>query len=212
VNLGSVGPRVTQIVFVINIYDRGVTFQQVANPYCRVVDNSNAAELCRYSLSEAGMESGLIVSKLAREAGGRWGFHALGLPCRGRTYKDSLPQIRQVCGQDTRKLLLRGDTRDLSSVDVRGPSGQAMSFAHVPTPMTTQLRRPASPAQAHQSQALNSSSAQAVLVLRSDGSWSAGTIIESQHGAVTVALESGAHKQIPANLVQSHVRMLQPNK
>lgn len=103
VNLGSVGDRVSQIVFVINIYTPHVTFRQVANPYCRVVDNSADAELCRFSLAEAGSETGLIVSKIAREAGGRWGFHALGLPCRGRTYKDSLPQILEECHQDTRK-------------------------------------------------------------------------------------------------------------
>merc|ERR1711907_548967 len=84
-----------------------VTFQQVANPYCRVVDNTSAGELCRYSLAEAGSESGLIVSKIGREAGGRWGFHALGLPCRGRTYKDSLPQLRAACSVKTSSLLLR---------------------------------------------------------------------------------------------------------
>lgn len=116
VNLSSVGPRVNQIVFVINIYTPRVTFQQVANPYCRVVDNTSAGELCRYSLAEAGSESGLIVSKIGREAGGRWGFHALGLPCRGRTYKDSLPQIMQICQQDTRKLMARGGTTDFSTI------------------------------------------------------------------------------------------------
>merc|ERR1712203_1115330 len=96
------------VVFVINIYDAGRTFQQVANPYCRVVDNASQSELCRYALRDAGRESGLIVSKIAREAGGRWGFHALGLPCRGRTYKDSLQQIRQVCQKDTRMLMSQG--------------------------------------------------------------------------------------------------------
>mmetsp|Transcript_56457 Transcript_56457/g.145366 ORF Transcript_56457/g.145366 Transcript_56457/m.145366 type:complete len:437 (-) Transcript_56457:118-1428(-) len=106
-NLQSVGAQVQQIVFVINIYTPARTFQQVANPYCRVVNNATGEELCRYSLREAGSETGLIVSKMAREAGGRWGFHALGLPCRGRTYKDSLAQIMAVCGQDTRKLMVR---------------------------------------------------------------------------------------------------------
>jgi len=181
VNLNSVGPRIAQIVFVINIYTPGTTFQQVANPYCRVVDNVNAAELCKYALAEAGMESGLIVSKLARDAGGRWGFHALGLPCRGRTYKDSLPQIRQICQQDTRKLLARGETQDLSSLQLP---------VH--------------------SQTLGTSSAGGVqvLVLRSDGSWSAGTIRETHHGGVTVALENGVFKQIPASMMSSHIKYL----
>merc|ERR1712176_1430163 len=55
------------------------------------------------------------VSKIAREAGGRWGFHALGLPCKGRTYKDSLPQLMQVAMQDTKKLMARGTTMSLDA-------------------------------------------------------------------------------------------------
>jgi tellurium resistance protein TerZ len=112
--LQSIGTRVQQVVFVINIYSPGRTFMQVASPYCRVVDNSTGSELCRYALRDAGAENGLVVSKLAREAGNRWGFHALGLPCRGRTYKDSLPYLKHVAAQDTRQLMMRGGTQSLS--------------------------------------------------------------------------------------------------
>jgi len=115
VSLMRVTPRVQQIVFVINIYTARRTFRQVANPYCRVVDNATGAELCKYMLREAGNETGLIVAKMMREAGDRWGFHALGLPCRGQTFKDSLPQIRQQCQSDTRLLMARGGTMDLHS-------------------------------------------------------------------------------------------------
>merc|ERR1711920_1043915 len=101
----NIGPKVHQIIFIINIYSPGKTFLQVANPYCRVVDNATGSELCRYALRDAGHENALIVSKIAREAGNRWGFHALGLPCRGRTYKDSMPAIRKICHQDTRRLM-----------------------------------------------------------------------------------------------------------
>ncbi|KAF4742781.1 hypothetical protein FOZ63_018905, partial [Perkinsus olseni] len=40
-HMDQFGPTVYNIFFVINIYTRGVTFAQVANPYCRVVDASN---------------------------------------------------------------------------------------------------------------------------------------------------------------------------
>merc|ERR1719168_445379 len=91
---------------------------QVANPFCRIVDQASSAELCRYSLKDAGTESGLIIAKIAREAGGtRWGFHALGLPCRGRTYKDSLPQIRQSATLKTSALLLRNNSSVSSHSD-----------------------------------------------------------------------------------------------
>lgn len=115
VNLNSVGPEVHQVFFVINIYSAQKTFTEVANPYCRVVDDASAAELCRYSLRDAGSQNGLMIAKIAREAGGRWGFHALGLPSRGRTFKDSLPDIRRATQVKTQSLMLRHQGTGLSA-------------------------------------------------------------------------------------------------
>merc|ERR1711924_369867 len=110
VNLDRIGDSVCQVYFVVNIYTPHKTFAQVAEPFCRVVDNSSGSELCRYSLKDAGCENGLIIAIIAREAGGRWGFHALGLACRGRTYNDSLPQLRAACKVKTASLLLRSQS------------------------------------------------------------------------------------------------------
>merc|ERR1711988_1862810 len=126
VNLDRVGDSIQQIFFVVNIYTPHRTFMQVAEPFCRVVDNASGAELCRYALKDAGSESGLIIARISREAGGRWGFHALGLPCRGRTYKDSLPQLRAACQVKTSSLMLRtqssGSNLGESRVDLQLPS------------------------------------------------------------------------------------------
>merc|ERR1711998_649884 len=119
VNLDRIGDYIQQVFFVFNIYTPHKTFMQVAEPFCRVVDNSTGAELCRYALRDAGSESGLIIARIAREAGGRWGFHALGLPCRGRTYKDSTSQLRAACKVKTSSLMLRqnsGSTLGSSSI------------------------------------------------------------------------------------------------
>merc|ERR1719362_1126229 len=100
---------------------------QVANPYCRVIDSgdgSGEAEICRYALSDAGSQSGLIIAKIAREAGGRWGFHALGLPCRGRTYKDSVPQIQEICKVKTQAFMLRSNSLDMSGTQTAGELAQ----------------------------------------------------------------------------------------
>jgi len=110
VNLDQVGDSIQQVFFVVNIYTPQKTFMQVAEPFCRVIDNSSGAELCRYALRDAGGEKGLIIARIAREAGGRWGFHALGLPCRGRTYKDSTAQLRAACSVKTSSLLLRSQS------------------------------------------------------------------------------------------------------
>mmetsp|Transcript_31814 Transcript_31814/g.83702 ORF Transcript_31814/g.83702 Transcript_31814/m.83702 type:complete len:430 (-) Transcript_31814:414-1703(-) len=115
VNLNRIGSKVQQVVLCVNVYTKGKSFAQVAQPFCRIVDDASGTELCRYSLRDAGRESGLIIARIAREASGRWGFHALGLPCRGRTYKDSLPEIKAVCGVRTASLMLRtSTTQDLS--------------------------------------------------------------------------------------------------
>merc|ERR1711939_115099 len=110
VNLDQIGDKIQQVFFVVNIYTPHRNFMQVAEPFCRIVDNSSGAELCRYALRDAGSESGLIIAKIAREAGDRGGFHALGLPCRGRTYEDSIPHIRQTSQVKTASLMLRSSS------------------------------------------------------------------------------------------------------
>merc|ERR1712054_520660 len=62
-NLARIGPRCHSVFFVVNIYTGGKNFTQVANPYCRVVDDASGSELCRYALRDAGTENGLIISK-----------------------------------------------------------------------------------------------------------------------------------------------------
>mmetsp|Transcript_119102 Transcript_119102/g.384574 ORF Transcript_119102/g.384574 Transcript_119102/m.384574 type:complete len:244 (+) Transcript_119102:2-733(+) len=132
VQLDRVGPQAQQVFFVVNIYTPRRTFLQVANPYCRVVDGSSGAEICRYSLREAGSLNGLIIAKIAREAGGRWAFHALGLPCNGSMYKDSLPQIRAAWGVKTASLALQSESSRVL--------GSAASGAMPPSPARKKSR------------------------------------------------------------------------
>lgn len=133
VDLLKIGNNVHQVFFVVNIYSPGKNFTQVAEPYCRVVEGASGAELCRYALRDAGTENGLIISRICREAGGRWGFHALGLPCKGRTYKDSLPQLRQATQVKTASLLLRsrssGELSLLSHPSAPAPPVMEVAFA-----------------------------------------------------------------------------------
>merc|ERR1712048_33913 len=97
VKLQAVGHDVKQIVFVINIYTLDKTFKDVRNAYCRVTDDSTQRELCRYRLIDSGNQNGLIVASINREPGDRWGFHAVGVPCRGRNHLESLEEIKQAC-------------------------------------------------------------------------------------------------------------------
>lgn len=107
VDFQSVPDWVQQIFFCVNIYTKGVSFERVANPYCRILDGTN--ELARYELKEAGRESGLIIARLFRDTL-RWGFQAVGTFCHGQTWKDSVPEIGTLFKKTPRELQLRGSS------------------------------------------------------------------------------------------------------
>lgn len=93
--LEKVPSNIQQAIFVINIYTNGKSFAEVANPYCRVI-SKDGEEFCRYQLSEAGSEQALVVARLFCDAGSRrWSFQAAGMPCPGKTWKDSMPAVLQ---------------------------------------------------------------------------------------------------------------------
>ena len=85
VNLPAVSPAVQNIVFVITSYSQQ-TFDMVENAFCRVIDDSVAGspEVARYSLTESGKNTAMVMSKLSR-TGNAWTFQAIGTPANGRT-------------------------------------------------------------------------------------------------------------------------------
>jgi tellurium resistance protein TerZ len=129
VRLDQLGPEVHDIFFCIHIYakdqhGRPLTFSKIRNPYCRVLEaGAGGQELCRYTLSEAGERSGLVLGRLRRSPDGRWSFNALGIPCNGTMYKDSIPDLQRISQVDPRQLqtmstaaLLRSPTQELTAV------------------------------------------------------------------------------------------------
>ncbi|CAK0804696.1 unnamed protein product, partial [Prorocentrum cordatum] len=109
VNLDQLPAHCDQIIFVVNIYLIGTTFDRVSNSFCRIMDQEGS-ELAKYMLREGRGESGLAIARLFREPGGRWGFQALGTFCRGRTWKDSVPELKSICQRGARDFQLRGQT------------------------------------------------------------------------------------------------------
>mmetsp|Transcript_38858 Transcript_38858/g.77079 ORF Transcript_38858/g.77079 Transcript_38858/m.77079 type:complete len:430 (+) Transcript_38858:65-1354(+) len=125
VELQALAPVVEQIFFVINIYTQNRTFGMVSNPYCRIV-TPEGEEFCRYQLKDAGQDSALIMARLFREPGDcRWGFQAVGTPCRGRTYKDSMPAVIKQARTRPQELM----TRSMSSASLDGTSQGAQPSA-----------------------------------------------------------------------------------
>lgn len=87
VDVSALRPEARHLVFLVSSF-RGQTFDEVENAFCRVVDDEGArAELCRYTLSEKGRHTGVVMGVLSRGASG-WTFKAVGAPADGRTAQD----------------------------------------------------------------------------------------------------------------------------
>lgn len=95
-NLNQLPEQIEHLVLTVNSYE-GQTFNEVKNAYCRVVDNATNKELARFTLSDRGSHTGIIVASLKR-SNGQWEFTAQGLPASGRTVNDLVPQAKAAIG------------------------------------------------------------------------------------------------------------------
>jgi stress response protein SCP2 len=84
---------VTSILFVVTSY-RGQTFEQVANAFCRLIDQTNNAELARYTLGGGQPFTGMVMAKVFRESG-NWKLQAIGDGIQARTPIDASSKIAQ---------------------------------------------------------------------------------------------------------------------
>ncbi len=91
VNLSRVPADVKALVFTVSSF-RGQTFDDVANAFCRIVNEANGKEVAKYVLSSQGPHTAQIMAKLYRH-NGEWKMAALGENCDGRTFRDMLPSV-----------------------------------------------------------------------------------------------------------------------
>ncbi len=86
VNTRSLDAKAHHLIFLVSSF-RGQTFDEVDNAFCRVLDDGDNTELCRYTLADKGKHTGVVMGVLSRSGGG-WTFKAVGEPADGRTAKD----------------------------------------------------------------------------------------------------------------------------
>ena len=89
VDLERLDPNVETIVFFVNSY-QGQTFNEVDNAFCRVLDDDTQAELCRFTLTDQGAHTGVVMAVMSRN-GGDWQLKAIGMPGVGRTADQLVP-------------------------------------------------------------------------------------------------------------------------
>lgn len=90
VTLANVPAEVNYLVFTVSSYC-GQNFNEVANAYCRLVDDSGA-EVARYTISGGGDYTAMIMAKLYRH-NGEWKMQAVGESMRGKTVADMIAPI-----------------------------------------------------------------------------------------------------------------------
>ncbi|TYB43545.1 TerD family protein [Actinomadura chibensis] len=91
VDLQGVPANVTQLVFTVNSFT-GQDFSQIANAFCRLVDETTGEEIARYDLSGAGQHNAQIMAKVSRDGAG-WSMTAIGATATGRTFQHLLPAV-----------------------------------------------------------------------------------------------------------------------
>ncbi|MFB4315483.1 TerD family protein [Actinomadura sp. 21ATH] len=91
VDLSSVPANVTQLVFTVNSFT-GQDFSQIANAFCRLVDETTGQEIARYELSGSGQHNAQIMAKVSRDGTG-WSMTAIGATANGRTFQHLLPTV-----------------------------------------------------------------------------------------------------------------------
>lgn len=95
IDLTRLPSNVETLVLTVNSFT-GQTFEKVANAYGRVIDNNSGRELARFSISDAGRHTGIILASVSRH-GGEWTFKALGENVTGRTVEDMIsPAARLI--------------------------------------------------------------------------------------------------------------------
>ena len=95
VDLAALPGEVKTLVLTVSSF-RGQTFAEVENAFARLVDETSGKELARYSLTEQGAHTGMIMASLVRAGDGDWELKALGERATGRTVDDLEQAIRPL--------------------------------------------------------------------------------------------------------------------
>ncbi|GAA4229621.1 TerD family protein [Actinomadura meridiana] len=91
VDLQNIPANVTQLVFTVNSFT-GQDFSQIANAFCRLVDETTGQEIARFDLTGSGQHNAQIMAKVSRDGDG-WSMTAIGATATGRTFQHLLPAV-----------------------------------------------------------------------------------------------------------------------
>lgn len=94
IELSKIPSNVQTLVLAVTSYE-GQTFEKIERCYGRIFETTTGTEICRYTLSEKGSHTALIIGRLYRH-NGNWKIDAVGKTASGRIYKDILNEAREI--------------------------------------------------------------------------------------------------------------------
>lgn len=86
VDLSVLDARAKYLVFTVSSF-RGQTFDEVDNAFARLVDGTKKTEICRYTLTDKGRHTGVVMASIEKTGAG-WEMTAHGTPTNGRTAQE----------------------------------------------------------------------------------------------------------------------------
>jgi tellurium resistance protein TerZ len=92
VDLDRVYGRVDRIVFLVSSY-QGHSLEWIANAYCRLVDDTDGAEVARFVLTGGVPQTGLVMATLVRD-GDQWRLRAVGEGVAVKVPSESVAALR----------------------------------------------------------------------------------------------------------------------
>lgn len=92
VDLTGVPANVQTLAFTVTSFSQQ-GFGDVANAFCRVVDETAGSEFARYDLSAQGSHQAMVIAKVYRHDG-EWKMAALGETGPGKTVMEILPLVK----------------------------------------------------------------------------------------------------------------------
>eukprot|EP00928_Gymnodinium_smaydae_P095837 TRINITY_DN8323_c0_g1_i1.p1 TRINITY_DN8323_c0_g1~~TRINITY_DN8323_c0_g1_i1.p1 ORF type:complete len:461 (-),score=75.90 TRINITY_DN8323_c0_g1_i1:162-1544(-) len=97
VTLAELPEDAQQLFVCITLYNPpGVTFKDVANAYCKLVDAEKKSVMTRFDFgTSANEQSGLIMARFIKK-GNQWQIEKLGHFAPGRDFRDMLPEMVQI--------------------------------------------------------------------------------------------------------------------
>eukprot|EP01103_Thecamoeba_quadrilineata_P005006 TRINITY_DN14864_c0_g1_i1.p1 TRINITY_DN14864_c0_g1~~TRINITY_DN14864_c0_g1_i1.p1 ORF type:complete len:1402 (+),score=378.55 TRINITY_DN14864_c0_g1_i1:365-4207(+) len=95
VDLTKVDLKINNLIFVVNVYDKDKTFSSIKNAYVRLTNQKTGKELCRFTLTDCGNRTCMIMCKIYRFGPSQWKLKIIGESGDGNVFNKAIKDIEK---------------------------------------------------------------------------------------------------------------------